>query len=98
MSPLNLPATRTWPLPMILPSMVSPGAINDSFISMRSLGEVALDTMSCTGGTVAAGCGGGLLADVTVPVVDSGLSHRAMLYYSSCLSCLPEACYCRRQN
>ncbi len=50
------------------------------------------------GGIVAAGCGGGLLADVTVPVVDSGLSHRAMLYYSSCLSCLPEACYCRRQN
>src|SRR5690606_25241286 len=30
-SPLNLPAMRTWPVPSILPSMVSSAAISDSF-------------------------------------------------------------------
>ena len=53
----------------------------DSFISVRSLGA-ALDTMSWAGGIVDCidGEGGGLLADVIVPVVGSGLSHRAMSF------------------
>src|SRR5712675_768890 len=40
-SPLKEPAMRTWPVPVILPSIDSPEAISDSRSSTRSLGRTA---------------------------------------------------------